>query len=56
MGQSEKLIRDLFNDAINCKRTALIFIDEIDSLCRARSAKEEEGTRRLKVLFGLIEL
>ena len=26
----------------------VIFIDEVDSVCRCRSAKEEEHTRRIK--------
>lgn len=26
----------------------VVFIDEVDSICRQRSSREEEGTRRIK--------
>uniref|UniRef100_A0A915I191 AAA+ ATPase domain-containing protein n=1 Tax=Romanomermis culicivorax TaxID=13658 RepID=A0A915I191_ROMCU len=48
MGQSEQMIRDLFSIALKCGKPALIFIDEIDSLCRKRSGNEDEATRRIK--------
>ena len=46
-GESEKLIKELFSQARQMER-AIIFIDEIDSICRRRSSKEEETTRRVK--------
>lgn len=46
-GESEKLIKELFAQARSVER-AIIFIDEIDSICRKRSSKEEETTRRIK--------
>ena len=46
-GESEKLIKELFGQARSVDR-AIIFIDEIDSICRKRSSKEEETTRRIK--------
>ncbi|EPB77568.1 ATPase, AAA family [Ancylostoma ceylanicum] len=47
-GQSEKLIRELFDHAIAQKKTAVIFIDEVDSLCRTRCASEDDANRRVK--------
>ena len=46
-GESEKLVRTLFEDA-RAARPAIIFIDEIDSLCSSRSDTEHDGSRRLK--------
>ena len=46
-GESEKLIKELFDYARSCKQ-AIIFIDEIDSLCRKRTIQEAETTRRVK--------
>eukprot|EP00048_Salpingoeca_helianthica_P001129 m.46894 g.46894 ORF g.46894 m.46894 type:complete len:516 (-) comp11197_c1_seq1:65-1612(-) len=48
VGESEKLIRELFAHARRQKGCAVIFIDELDSLCRRRSEREEEHTRRIK--------
>ncbi|XP_062502558.1 vacuolar protein sorting-associated protein 4B-like [Corticium candelabrum] len=48
VGESEKLIKELFQQARRVDQQAVIFIDEIDSICRKRSAKEEEHTRRIK--------
>ncbi|KAI0224356.1 Suppressor protein of bem1/bed5 double mutants [Lamellibrachia satsuma] len=48
IGESEKLIKQLFQHATNQQGRSVIFIDEIDSICRARSSKEEEYTRRIK--------
>jgi len=47
-GESEKLIRELFENARKQNGKAIIFIDEIDSLCRKRDSKEAETTRRVK--------
>ncbi|VDK44548.1 unnamed protein product, partial [Cylicostephanus goldi] len=58
-GQSEKLIRELFDHAIaqtkiilrHCQRVitaAVIFIDEVDSLCRTRCSSEDDANRRVK--------
>lgn len=46
-GESEKLIKQLFEYARSCDRS-IIFIDEIDSLCRKRTTQEAETTRRVK--------
>ncbi|XP_033109549.1 vacuolar protein sorting-associated protein 4B-like isoform X2 [Anneissia japonica] len=40
VGESERLIKELFQQ--------VVFIDEIDSICRKRTAREEEHTRRIK--------
>eukprot|EP01115_Flamella_aegyptia_P014796 TRINITY_DN86609_c0_g1_i1.p1 TRINITY_DN86609_c0_g1~~TRINITY_DN86609_c0_g1_i1.p1 ORF type:complete len:242 (+),score=60.30 TRINITY_DN86609_c0_g1_i1:92-817(+) len=44
LGESEKLVRNLF-DMARENRPAIIFIDEIDSLCSARSDNESESAR-----------
>lgn len=48
VGESEKLIKELFQHAFNQSGRSVIFIDEIDSICRQRSSREEEYTRRIK--------
>ncbi|KAJ7387901.1 hypothetical protein OS493_001251 [Desmophyllum pertusum] len=48
VGESEKLIKELFQNASNQQVQSVIFIDEIDSICRKRSMREEEYTRRIK--------
>ncbi|XP_072173696.1 uncharacterized protein [Diadema setosum] len=48
VGESEKIIRELFQHAIQQTGRSVIFIDEIDSICRSRSSSEEEHTRRVK--------
>lgn len=48
VGESEKLIKELFQNARKQKGQSVIFIDEIDSICRRRSIQEEEYTRRIK--------
>ncbi|XP_070536715.1 vacuolar protein sorting-associated protein 4-like [Ptychodera flava] len=48
VGESEKLIKELFQHAAERKGRSVIFIDEIDSICRKRSSREEEHTRRIK--------
>lgn len=50
MGQGEKLVRTLFAVA-SFRQPAVVFIDEIDSLLKARSADENEATRRIKTEF-----
>jgi ATP-dependent 26S proteasome regulatory subunit len=43
-------VRTLF-DMAREQKPAIIFIDEIDSLCGARSDNENEATRRIKTEF-----
>ncbi|OZC09476.1 ATPase, AAA family [Onchocerca flexuosa] len=47
-GQSEKLIRELFDHALAHNGASVIFIDEIDSLCRIRQITEDDNIRRVK--------
>ncbi|XP_065064537.1 vacuolar protein sorting-associated protein 4A-like [Rhopilema esculentum] len=47
-GETEKLIKDLFNNAKMKSGRSIIFIDEIDGLCRRRNSNEQEQTRRIK--------
>ncbi|XP_064086808.1 uncharacterized protein LOC135201642 isoform X5 [Macrobrachium nipponense] len=46
IGESEKLIQELFQKARGQEGQSVIFIDEIDSLCRKRSQREDEHSRR----------
>lgn len=48
IGESEKVIRDLFLHAREQPGQSFIFMDEIDSLCRKRSQTEDEHSRRVK--------
>lgn len=48
VGETEKLIKELFQHARNQPGQSVIFIDEIDSLCRKRNSREDESTRRIK--------
>ena len=50
MGESERLVRNLFEMARE-SRPAIVFIDEIDSLCGARGDGESEASRRIKTEF-----
>ena len=49
-GESERLVRQMFEMAREAK-PAIIFVDEIDSLCTARSEGESESSRRIKTEF-----
>jgi vacuolar protein-sorting-associated protein 4 len=49
-GQSERLVKALFELARK-SRPCIIFVDEIDSLCSARSDTESESSRRIKTEF-----
>eukprot|EP01064_Diplonema_japonicum_P019616 TRINITY_DN2835_c10_g1_i1.p1 TRINITY_DN2835_c10_g1~~TRINITY_DN2835_c10_g1_i1.p1 ORF type:complete len:459 (+),score=92.26 TRINITY_DN2835_c10_g1_i1:70-1377(+) len=50
VGESEKLVRNLFNIARENK-PSIIFVDEIDSLCSARGAGDNESASRVKTEF-----
>lgn len=50
LGESEKLVRELFKTARE-HAPAIIFIDEVDALCGARSEGENESSRRVKSEF-----
>ncbi|XP_025832569.1 vacuolar protein sorting-associated protein 4B [Agrilus planipennis] len=50
LGESEKLVRNLF-DLARQHKPSIIFIDEVDSLCSARSDNESESARRIKTEF-----
>jgi len=51
MGESEKLVRNLFEMARE-QKPSIIFIDEVDSLCGARGeSSESDAGRRIKTEF-----
>mmetsp|Transcript_42512 Transcript_42512/g.51618 ORF Transcript_42512/g.51618 Transcript_42512/m.51618 type:complete len:438 (-) Transcript_42512:464-1777(-) len=50
MGESEKMVSNLFAMARE-NNPAIIFIDELDSLCSARGDSESEAARRIKTEF-----
>ena len=50
LGESERLVKTLFESA-RSKKPAIIFIDEVDSLCSSRSDSENDATRRIKTEF-----
>ncbi|VEU40543.1 unnamed protein product [Pseudo-nitzschia multistriata] len=51
-GESEKLVRNLFEMARESEGgRAIIFIDEVDSLCGSRSEGESDSMRRVKTEF-----
>lgn len=45
-----RLIRDLFRQARQqtAAQPVIVFIDEVDSICRQRSMKEDDHSRRIK--------
>ena len=45
-----RLVKQLFTLARD-KKPAIIFIDEVDSLCASRSENESESARRIKTEF-----
>ena len=49
-GESERLVKSLFEMARH-EEHAIIFIDEIDSMCGSRSEGESDSTRRIKTEF-----
>ena len=49
-GESEKLIRALFELA-RSQAPSVVFVDEIDSLCSARTSNESESSKRIKTEF-----
>jgi vacuolar protein-sorting-associated protein 4 len=44
------LVKELF-DMAREKKPCIIFVDEVDSLCSARSDTESESSRRIKTEF-----
>ena len=54
IGEGEKMVRALFSVA-RCQESAVVFIDEIDSLLSQRTDGEHEATRRIKTEF-LVQL
>ena len=50
MGESEKLVKTLFEEARKHK-PAIIFIDEVDSMCGSRESGENDASRRIKTEF-----
>ena len=49
-GESERLVKELFTLARE-RQPAIIFVDEIDSICGARTDGENESSRRVKNQF-----
>lgn len=47
-GQSEKLIRSLFDLVLSNDEPSIVFMDEVDSLCRKRNNNEDDANRRVK--------
>ncbi|XP_024086348.1 vacuolar protein sorting-associated protein 4-like isoform X2 [Cimex lectularius] len=55
VGESEKMIKELFDYTKTSNQKCIVFIDEIDSICRRRDDREADHSRRLKNQL-LIEL
>jgi vacuolar protein-sorting-associated protein 4 len=51
-GESERLVKQLFQLARD-KKPSIVFIDEVDSICSARSEGENDSTKRIKNEFLL---
>ncbi len=49
-GESERLVKQLFAMARK-RKPAIVFIDEVDSLCGSRGEGESEPSRRIKTEF-----
>jgi transitional endoplasmic reticulum ATPase len=47
LGQTEELLRKIFEHADRCKNGAVIFFDEIDSIAEERSEESHEASRRV---------
>ena len=47
---NSRLVKQLFTIARD-QKPAIIFIDEVDSLCASRSENESESARRIKTEF-----
>ncbi|KAF5307472.1 hypothetical protein FQR65_LT06827 [Abscondita terminalis] len=48
VGNTEKQVKELFEVIRNEQNCTILFMDEIDSLCMRREAKDSEWSRRLK--------
>lgn len=44
----ERRLQTIFDEALSSASLTVLFFDEVDSLCRARSSSEDESTRRVK--------
>ncbi|XP_071054176.1 uncharacterized protein [Onthophagus taurus] len=51
VGESEKFIAKTFNQIKTSGEPTILFIDEIDSLCRSRKENEADHSRRVKTEF-----
>ncbi|KAJ3648751.1 hypothetical protein Zmor_020529 [Zophobas morio] len=51
VGETEKKIKNVFENLKGSCEFSILFIDEIDALCRKRTENEQEYTRRIKTEF-----
>lgn len=51
MGNTNRSVKNLFEQARSMPQGCVLFFDEIDSLCRRRSETEDETSRRVKNEF-----
>ncbi|GKZ00115.1 AAA ATPase [Mayamaea pseudoterrestris] len=51
MGESEKIVKCLFETARSMEPASILFIDELDSVLGRRKSEEHEASRRLKTEF-----